>query len=212
MQGDTLSEESRQMIVQALSRFTGLSETFIERANLRVEIHRFIKELRRDEGITVGRLDSRFTAKDRDNAGEYYEFDPSYAVIQGPYTATFNDYIRRELQYESDLPYNILTGDVRPWGYESHQNQYVNVAETLRQAMNYNPYLKVIVTNGYFDLATPYFATQYTFNHLGIDASLRHNISMTYYEAGHMMYVHIPSLAKLKDDLAAFVDTAVPQD
>jgi carboxypeptidase C (cathepsin A) len=212
MQGDTLSEESRQMIVQALSRFTGLSETFIERANLRVEIHRFIKELRRDEGITVGRLDSRFTAKDRDNAGEYYEFDPSYAVIQGPYTATFNDYIRRELQYESDLPYNILTGDVRPWGYESHQNQYVNVAETLRQAMNYNPYLKVIVTNGYFDLATPYFATQYTFNHLGIDASLRHNISMTYYEAGHMMYVHIPSLAKLKDDLAAFVDTAVPPD
>jgi carboxypeptidase C (cathepsin A) len=78
--------------------------------------------------------------------------------------------------------------------------------------MNYNPYLKVIVTNGYFDLATPYFATQYTFNHLGIDASLRENISMTYYEAGHMMYVHIPSLAKLKDDLAAFVDTAVPQD
>jgi carboxypeptidase C (cathepsin A) len=211
MQGDTLAEEERQLIVQAVARYTGLSERYIEQTNLRLNIFRFIKELRRDEGLTVGRLDSRFTARDRDNAGERFEFDPSYAVIQGPYTATFNDYVRRELQFESDLPYNILTGEVWPWGYETHQNQYVNVAETLRQAMNYNPHLKVFVANGYYDLATPYFATQYTFNHLGIDRSLRQNITMTYYEAGHMMYVHIPSLAQLKEDLAAFVQTAVPQ-
>jgi carboxypeptidase C (cathepsin A) len=211
MQGDTLAEEERQLIVQAVARYTGLSERYIEQTNLRLNIFRFIKELRRDEGLTVGRLDSRFTARDRDNAGERFEFDPSYAVIQGPYTATFNDYVRRELQFESDLPYNILTGEVWPWGYETHQNQYVNVAETLRQAMNYNPHLKVFVANGYYDLATPYFATQYTFNHLGIDRSLRQNITMTYYEAGHMMYVHIPSLAHLKEDLAAFVKTAVPQ-
>jgi carboxypeptidase C (cathepsin A) len=211
MQGDTLAEEERQLIVQAVARYTGLSERYIEQTNLRLNIFRFIKELRRDEGLTVGRLDSRFTARDRDNAGERFEFDPSYAVIQGPYTATFNDYVRRELQFESDLPYNILTGEVWPWGYETHQNQYVNVAETLRQAMNYNPHLKVFVANGYYDLATPYFATQYTFNHLGVDRSLRQNITMTYYEAGHMMYVHIPSLAHLKEDLAAFVKTAVPQ-
>ena len=192
MQGDTLSEEARQMIVQTLARYTGLTELYIERANLRVEIHRFVKELRRDEGLTVGRLDGRFTARDRDNAGEHYEFDPSYAVIQGPYTATFNDYVRRELQFESDLSYNILTGQVRPWGYETHQNQYLNVAETLRQAMNVNPHLKILVANGYYDLATPYFATQYTINHLGLDRSLHPNITMTYYDAGHMMYLHTP--------------------
>jgi carboxypeptidase C (cathepsin A) len=211
MQGDALSEEARQLIVQTLARYTGLSEGYIERTNLRIEIHRFVKELRRDEGLTVGRLDSRFTARDRDNAGENYEFDPSYAVIQGPYTATFNDYVRRELKFESDLPYNILTGEVWPWGYESHQNEYVNVAETLRQAMNYNPHLQILVANGYYDLATPYLATEYTFNHLGVDRSLRTNITMTYYEAGHMMYLHLPSLAQLKQDLAAFVQTAVPQ-
>jgi carboxypeptidase C (cathepsin A) len=193
-----------------LARYTGLTEAYIERADLRLEIHRFVKELRRDEGITVGRLDSRFTGRDRDSAGENYEFDPSYAVIQGPYTATFNDYVRRELEFESDLPYNILTGEVWPWGYETHQNEYVNVAETLRQAMNINPHLKVFAANGYYDLATPYFATEYTFNHLSIDRSLRQNISMSYYEAGHMMYVHIPSLAQLKQDLAAFMETAVP--
>lgn len=212
MQGDALSQEARQMIVQALARYTGLTEAYIERTNLRLNIHRFTKELRRDEGLTVGRLDSRFTARDRDDAGEYFEFDPSYAVIQGPYTAAFNDYVRRHLQYESDLPYNILTGEVWPWGYETHQNEFVNVAETLRQAMNINPHLKVLVANGYYDLATPYFATQYTFNHLGIDHSLRDNITMTYYEAGHMMYVHVPSLAQLKGDLAAFVQTAIPQE
>ena len=212
MQGDALSEEARQMIVQTLARYTGLSERYIEQTNLRLNIFRFTKELRRDEGLTVGRLDSRFTAHDRDNAGETFEFDPSYAAIQGTYTATFNDYVRRELQFESDLPYNILTGEVWPWGYETHQNQYLNVAETLRQAINYNPYLKVIVANGYYDLATPYFATQYTMNHLGLDQSLRANLTMTYYEAGHMMYLHIPSLAQLKEDLAAFLQTAVPQE
>ena len=212
MQGDALSEEARQMIVQTLARYTGLSERYIEQTNLRLNIFRFTKELRRDEGLTVGRLDSRFTARDRDNAGETFEFDPSYATIQGTYTATFNDYVRRELQFESDLPYNILTSEVWPWGYETHQNQYLNVAETLRQAINYNPHLKVIVANGYYDLATPYFATQYTINHLGLDQSLRANITMAYYQAGHMMYLHIPSLAQLKKDLAAFVQTAVPQE
>jgi carboxypeptidase C (cathepsin A) len=210
MQGDALPPEARQMIVQTLARYTGLTETYIERTNLRINIHRFTKELRRDEGMTVGRLDSRFTARDRDSAGEHFEFDPSYAVIQGPYTATFNDYVRRELQYESDLPYNILTGEVWPWGYETHQNEFVNVAETLRQALNFNPHLKIFVANGYYDLATPYFATEYTFNHLGIDQSLHDNITMSYYEAGHMMYVHIPSLTQLMEDLAAYIQTAVP--
>jgi carboxypeptidase C (cathepsin A) len=140
-----------------------------------------------------------------------YEYDPSYAIIQGAYTATLNDYVRRELQFESDLAYEILSKRVWPWNYGEHQNEYVNVAETLRQAMSMNPYLKLFVANGYYDLATPYLATNYTMNHLELDPLLQDNITMAYYEAGHMMYVHLPSLARLKDDLAGFVRSAVPK-
>lgn len=210
MQGDALPEEARSTIAHKLARYTGLSVDYVLRTDLRIQIHRFVKELRRDERRTVGRLDSRFSGIDRDAAGEQNEFDPSYATIQGPYTATFNDYVRRELAFESDLPYEILTGRVWPWSYGEHENQFVDVGETLRKAISQNPYLKVIVANGYFDLATPYLATRYTFNHLGLDPSLRGNVSMTYYEAGHMMYVHMPSLIQLKADLAAFIRAALP--
>jgi carboxypeptidase C (cathepsin A) len=210
MKGAALPENERAEIVAKMARYTGLSAEFIDRANMRVEIHRFVKELMRDERRTAGRLDSRFTGVDRDAIGEMYEYDPSYAVIQGAYTATFNDYIRRELGYESDIPYEIINFKVNPnWEYAEHQNQYVYVAETLRKAMSMNPYLKVFAASGYYDLATPYLATNYTFNHLGLAEDLQANISMAYYQAGHMMYVHLPSLAKLKADLAAFVKEAV---
>jgi carboxypeptidase C (cathepsin A) len=208
MQGAALADGNKKAVVQKLARYTGLSREYMERCDLRIEIHRFVKELLRDQGHTVGRLDSRFTGIDRDAAGEKFEFDPSYAVIQGPYTATLNDYVRRELDFESDLPYEILTDRVRPWKYIGHQNQYVNVAETLRKAMSQNPYLRIFVANGYFDLATPYFATRYTFNHLGLDKSLGDRVSMAYYEAGHMMYIHQPSLEQLKGDLAGFIQAA----
>jgi carboxypeptidase C (cathepsin A) len=127
----------------------------------------------------------------------------------GPYTAALYEYVRGELKFESDLPYEILNSKVWPWSYSDHENQYVNVAETLRKAISTNPYLKVFVANGFFDLATPFFATEYTFNHLALDPSLRDNISMAYYEAGHMMYIHLPSLARLKQDLAAFIQKAM---
>ena len=133
-------------------------------------------------------------------------------MITGPYTAMFNDYVRRDLNFESDLPYEVLTGRVQPWSFAEHENEFVNVAETMRKAMTMNPYLKVFVANGYYDLATPYFATQYTFSHLGIDPDLSANVSQEYYEAGHMMYTHGPSLAKLKRDLDAFVASATPAD
>lgn len=211
MKGDAISPEERAAIVQKLARFTGLSPDYIERTNLRIEIFRFIKELLRDQRRTVGRLDSRFQGVERDAAGESAENDPSFSNIIGPYTATFYDYVRRELKFESDLPYEILSLKVNAaWSFAEHENQYVNVADTLRKAMSINPYLKVLVTNGYYDLATPYFATEYTFNHLSLDASLRSNISMTYYEAGHMMYIHIPSLAQLKTDLAKFIRDSIP--
>ncbi|MFO7537227.1 MAG: peptidase S10 [Chloroflexota bacterium] len=209
MQGAALPAAQRADIVAQVARYTGLSPDYVERSNLRIRIDRFCKELRRDEGITVGRLDSRYTGFDRDSVGESFEFDPSYAAIQGPYTATFNDYVRRDLKFESDLPYEILTDKVWPWNYKKFQNSFVDVAETLRQAIAMNPYLKVYVANGYFDLATPYLATEYTFNHLGLPSAQQENISMGYFEAGHMMYLHLPSLAQLKEELAAFVETAV---
>lgn len=209
MKGAALPDDERRQIVQQLARYTSLSEAYIERTNLRINIYRFVKELLRDQRRTVGRLDSRFTGIDRDAAGEHFDFDPSYAAIQGPYTATLNDYVRRDLAFENDLPYEILTSLYEKWDYGRYKNQYVNVAETLREAMTQNRFLKVFVANGYYDLATPYLATEYTFNHLGLDSSLRENVSMAYYQAGHMMYVHEPSLVQLKADLARFIQSAI---
>ncbi|HXG59384.1 MAG TPA: peptidase S10 [Thermoanaerobaculia bacterium] len=211
MKGNNLSEAEKKSLARKLARYTGLTPDYIERTNHRIEIGRFVKELRRDERITVGRLDSRFTGVDRDAAGERYEFDPSYAVIQGPFTGAFLSYIRGELKYESDLPYEILTGRVQPWSYKEFEGRYVNVSEDLRRAMSQNPHLQVYVANGYYDLATPYFATEYTFDHVGHDDSYKKRVTMTYYEAGHMMYIHMPSLRQQKNDLAAFIRKSVPR-
>src|SRR5258706_15457170 len=166
MKGDLLVGEERRRVAASLSRLTGLSPEYVERTNLRIGDQRFFKELLRDQGLTVGRLDSRFTGRDRDSAGETAESDPSYAAIQGPFTAMLNAYVRGDLKYESDLPYEILTGRVWPWSFKDYENRYVDVAETLRTAINRNPALKVFVANGYFDGATPYFATRYTFDHM----------------------------------------------
>lgn len=205
MQGDDLTTARQAEVAAQLSRYTGLSTGYIESTNLRINIHRFTKELLREQRRTIGRLDSRFTGIDRDAAGEHHEYDPSYAIIQGAYAGTLNDYIRRELRFESDLPYEIISERVHPWTFDENQNSYVNVGETLRKAMSMNPHLRVFVANGYYDLATPYLATRYTFNHLQLDESLRGNVDMKHYEAGHMMYIHDPSLAQLKQDLDAFI-------
>jgi len=206
MKGDALSGDERAAVIDQLARYTGLSATYIEHTNLRINIHRFVKELLRDERRTIGRFDSRFKGIDRDAAGERHEYDPSYAIIQGAYTAALNHYMRSVLAFKSDRVYEILTANVQPWDYSKFQNQYVNVAEDLRKAMTYNPFLRVFVANGYYDLATPYFATEYTFHHLGLDPELQGHVAMGYYEAGHMMYLHRLSLAALKRDLASFID------
>lgn len=209
LKGAALPPEERANVIEKLSRYTGISKDFIERSNLRILDQHFFKELLRDRGKTVGRLDSRFTGMDRIGVTAAPEFDPLFSQVMGPYTATFNDYIRTELKFETDLPYEILSEKVwMNWSFGYFQNQYVNVAETLRQAMTFNPFLKVFVANGYYDLGTPYFATEYTFDHLGLDESLRGNIRMAYYEAGHMMYIHIPSLKAMKNDLAKFIKEA----
>ncbi|HEU4746753.1 MAG TPA: hypothetical protein VFS61_16040, partial [Anaerolineales bacterium] len=208
MKGDRLPVEERMHIVQELARFTGLSPDFIERTNLRVVDQHFFKELLRESGRTVGRLDSRFLGLDRLGVTETAEYDPLLTNVIGPYTAGFYDLVRAELKFESDLPYEILSEKVWPWSYSAFENQYLNVAETMRKAMTYNPHLKVFVANGYYDLGTPYFATEYTFHHLGLDKSLQHNVLMEYYEAGHMMYIHMPSLKKMKSDLVKFIRSA----
>jgi len=210
LKGASLTPEDRANIVEKLSRYTGISQQFIERFNLRILDQRYFKELLRERGKTVGRLDSRFTGIDRIGVTSVPEYDPLFAQVSGPYTAAFNDYVRTELKFETDLPYEILSGKVwLNWSYDYFQNQYVNVAETLRSAMTFNKYLKVFIANGYYDLGTPYFATQYTLNHLGLDESLRKNIRMAYYAAGHMMYIHLPSLKKMKADMTKFIMDAI---
>lgn len=206
MKGDRLSAEKYADIVQMLVAYTGLSAEYLERTHLRINIHRFVKEILRDQGQTVGRFDSRLTGYDRDEVGEHVEHDPSYDVVQGVYSACLNQYLREELNFESDLPYNILSFDVFPnWKYDKQENQFVNTAESLRAAMTRNPDLKVLVANGYYDLATPFFATEYTLNHMWLKGHLRPNISLTYYPAGHMMYIHHKSLELLSHDLHEFI-------
>ncbi len=203
--GDRLPDKEKDRIAGKLAEYIGVSKEYILQANLRPVIHRFVKELRRDEGLTVGRLDSRFTGVDYDGTRERYEFDPSYnKAIYGPFTMAVNDHIRRNLNYENDIPYEILTGRVRPWNYDNVQNEYLNVSETLRQAMHKNPYLKVLICNGYYDLATPYFATEYTLDHLFLQDDLKKNITMKYYEAGHMMYIEKASFLKMAGDVRGF--------
>ncbi len=184
---------------------TGLSEGYVLRSNLRVQPQRFMRELLRDDGQTVGRFDSRLKGKDQNDVGERPDYDPSYVAVQGPFTESLNTYVRDDLKYKSDLPYEILTGRVQPWAYgPGGTNRYLNVAPALRGAMTKNPSLRLFVASGYYDLATPYSATQYTLDHLG-DRTLADRVTMQMYEAGHMMYTHKPSLKKLKADIAVFM-------
>lgn len=208
--GDALPADRAARAAATLSKYTGLSERYIRQANLRVSIGRFAKELMRDERKTVGRIDSRFTGYDEDAAGERFGADPSISAITGPYTAVFNEYVRKDLGYENDIPYEVLTGRVRPWSYAQNENSYVNVADTLRDAINQNNALRVHVACGRYDLATPEFASKYTVAHLGLEPALQPNVTMSFYDAGHMMYVHMPSLKALHDNVAAFMKAAVP--
>jgi carboxypeptidase C (cathepsin A) len=209
MAGDRLPDARRAEITRELARLTGLSAQFIEEKSERIRISDFTHELLRADRRVAGRLDGRFTGPVLQNPDSYAASDPSYAAILGPYAGVFNDYVRGDLKFESDLPYEILTGRVQPWSFAPYENRYVNVAETLRTAMTLNPYLHVFVAKGYYDLATPFFAADYTFDHLGLDPALRGNLSGAYYEAGHMVYVHMPSLQKLKQDVAQFMRSSV---
>ena len=203
--GDRVQRERYQDTARRLSELTGLTTEYIMQTDLRINIRRFARELLRRRRLTVGRLDSRFTGRDTDAAGERPEYDPSYSNIYGPFSAAMKDYVRRELGFECDLPYEILTGRVHPWDFGRYRNRYVDVAESLRSAMNRNHSMGIYIACGYYDLATPYLAAEYTVDHMGLEGGLRDNITISHFRAGHMMYIHRGSLERLSSELRDFV-------
>ncbi|MGB8508521.1 MAG: hypothetical protein WCD76_08945 [Pyrinomonadaceae bacterium] len=206
--GGNLSPAERQEVIDRLARYTGLDKKYIDDSDLRIEINHFDKELLRDQKRTVGRLDGRFKGMDALAVSETPDFDPSLAAIRPPYTAVFNNYVRSELGFKSDLEYYILGGGVGRWDF-GVDNGYADTSEALRSAFAKNPYMKLFVASGYYDLATPYFATQYTLSHMGLDPALRTSVRTDFYEAGHMMYIDKTSIAQLKRDVTSFIQNAL---
>ena len=203
--GNTLTDAERRAMADKLARFIGLSPAYILSANLRVDSGRFRKELLRDQRLVVGRLDGRFTALDADAAGERQEFDPSNTALQGPYVALFQDYVKNQLKWKSDLHY-YPSGNVRPWTYV--QNRYMDMTDALRLTMAKNPFLKVLLVSGYYDMATYVGGAEFNLNHMAYDRQITDRVSYAYYEGGHMMYIRPSAHAQLKRDLAAFIRSA----
>lgn len=206
--GSRLSPSDHAAVLTRLAGLTGLSEEYLRQVRLRPEHLRFFRELRRSEGLVVGRLDGRFTGWEADDAGERPTTDPAHAALTGPYTAALNHYVRAELEYSCDLPYEVLTDRVHPWSYAEFEGAHVSVAGELAAAMRNNPHLRIHVGSGYHDGATPYFAAEQVLAGLRIPDELRTNIETRYYEAGHMMYIHEPSRIQQSGDLAAFIAAA----
>lgn len=209
LKADRMTAAEKQKLTENFSRYSGLSRSFVEQSNFRIDLGAFNKELLRDQRRTTGRLDSRFTGIDRNAATDNPETDPSMNAIRPPYTAVFNNYVRADLGFKTDLEYYILGGGITaPWSYNLAQG-YANTAVNLQSAMQKNPFMKIFVASGYYDMATPYFAAEYTVAAMNLDPTLRKNISFAYYEAGHMMYIEKNSLKKLKDDATIFVQNSL---
>jgi carboxypeptidase C (cathepsin A) len=215
--GAALADAERDAVAEKLHMYTGLGVQYLKDANLRVNPSRFRKELLRGEHLTMGRYDARFEGVDSDAAGENPETDPSDTAISGAFTAAFNDYLVRELHYSSDVPYKVSAGAIRVWDWKHKVPGSMRpvplpiMVDDLGYAMRENPHLKVLSANGWFDLATPFFATEYDLAHLGLDAKLRNNVSFTYYPSGHMVYLNVDALKQFKSDLAKFYDNAAPR-
>lgn len=210
LKGGALGDQERSEIASKLAALTGLSPEFVRNSNLRVRAQHFFKELLRDERKTVGRFDSRYVGIDETAAGANAEYDPSYTSVFGPFTGALNHYLSAELGYKSDLVYEILNGLYGSWNLgERFKGRFLNVTADLRQAMRKNPYLQVYIANGIYDLATPYMAARQTVRELDFTGELQKRVTMIDYPAGHMMYVHEPSLKKMKTDLAEFLEKSV---
>jgi carboxypeptidase C (cathepsin A) len=207
--GARLSTQDRTEAVATLASLTGLSESYVDRVNLRIEHMRFFTELLRDRGLTVGRMDGRFTTWEPDGGREHMSDDPSISRVIGAYAASFNHYVRAELGYENDLPYELIHEDTfKAWSYSDFEGRSVSVVDSVSAAMRANPHLRVHVAFGHYDGATAYYAAEHVLAHLQIPEELRDNIDTAYYPAGHMMYVHEPTRLQQSKDLAKFVKKA----
>ena len=202
--GLSLPEAELKTVAAEAARLTGLEAKDYEDAHLRFSSTSFRKELLRESSTVTGRFDGRVTSKDPVRAGTYPGDDPSYSKIYGAYASTMNQYVRQGLKFESDLPYEILSGKVRPWSYDQFTNRYVSVARDIAGALRTNENLQFFVACGYHDMATPQLAIRHTIDHLEIHPDLRKNFHLDYYDGGHMMYTNLPSLKKLQIDLAKF--------
>src|SRR5579864_8232551 len=216
MKGSRLAASEKSEMARKLSRYTSLSEDYLIKANLRVTLGQFMEELQRSRGLTTGRLDSRYSGPTYDLLGEYAESDPQSAAVTGAFTAAFNGYVRSDLKFGQDKTYHAISegvGSNWDWKHQAGRGRGFfpgspNVEGDLIQAMLANPHLKVEVENGLYDMATPFFATEYTMEHLGLPEKLQKNIRLQYYDAGHMMYLRDEDLAKLKSNIGAFIDSA----
>ena len=212
MKGDLLTDDERATTIRQLARYTGLSEDYVDRSELRIGIMRFCKELLRDEKTTVGRLDSRFRGLDVLAVSDTPDYDPSMVQPTPPFTAAFNDYVRTELGYGTDTEYESLNFKVnQKWKFDQERTGFVQTAEAIRKAFLRSPYLKILVTCGYYDLATPYSAVTYTFNHMGLGGKMRDAVRYTYYESGHMMYIDAEEREKFTADCLGFLRESVSQ-
>ncbi|HVP56080.1 MAG TPA: peptidase S10 [Candidatus Eisenbacteria bacterium] len=208
--GDSLSPQERQSLVDQVARYTGLDRSVVDLNDLRLKQGVFCRELLKGQRLMIGRLDSRFTGDELSQVrGEGQFWDPSMAVIRPPFTATFNNYVRGDLGFKSDLEYYVLGGGVGEWDWGSAGEGFPDTSEALRLAFVKNPYMKLFVASGYFDLATPFFATRYTLDHMNLTLQQHQKITLGYYDAGHMMYIKSDALGRLKKDVGGFLANAL---
>ena len=213
--GDSLTEAERQAVIRQISRYTGLKPEIVDWANLRIDVGTFTHYLLSDQKLRVGRLDGRFSGPDPRGFMEAGFYDPAMNAVSAPINSVFNDYLRTVLRYETDLPYYLSAGQLSPspdfrfwksWDWGSASEGFPDTATALREAVIKNPYLKVLVMEGDYDLATPFAAADYTINHLDLPPQYRQNISYATYDSGHMVYLRSEALTKFHADVAGFID------
>lgn len=206
--GSRISDQEKAQIMDKLHEYTSLPKDYLERSNMRISAFQFFKLLLRDSNRVVGRYDSRFSGEAIDPSSNYAQYDPSDANISGSFVGAFNAYIRDELKFKTETNYDAMA-NVWPWDYA--KNHYLNVAPTLHEAMVKNKYLHVWVVCGYYDLATPLFAAEYVVDHMGLTPGQKKRMQMTYYKAGHMVYISQPTISKLHQDAVNFYEEVLGQ-